>query len=229
MPSLINCPSCHRQLQVPDQFIGQKVQCPGCGTMFLTVVSTQPVSPPAATEGEPPPVAPSSASGTEGSHEVFSIGPPLRPKSGVADSAESPPGSLTGRVLPPAMGLLVVGLLGFFFSLFLLAIAPKAANAPNPMPGMIPDENWDQMQELERGPVGKAIRGLFALISLLIMAAGMQMMRLKSWGLAVTGSILAMVNFQGACCCLGLPVGVWALIVLTQPVVRSAFAAQSAE
>ncbi len=35
MPEIITCSSCQRQLQVPDNFAGQKVQCPKCGATFV--------------------------------------------------------------------------------------------------------------------------------------------------------------------------------------------------
>jgi hypothetical protein len=34
MPEIINCPSCQRKLQVPEELIGQGVQCPTCSTAF---------------------------------------------------------------------------------------------------------------------------------------------------------------------------------------------------
>jgi hypothetical protein len=52
------------------------------------------------------------------------------------------------------------------------------------------------------------------------------MMKQQSYGFAVTASILAMVPCVGTstCCCLiGLPIGLWALIALTQPDVRATF------
>ena len=46
MAETVACPSCQRQLQVPGQYLGQKVQCPECRHMFVattTTVSTQPL------------------------------------------------------------------------------------------------------------------------------------------------------------------------------------------
>jgi hypothetical protein len=34
MASIVNCPSCSRRLQVPNDLFGQKVKCPTCGTIF---------------------------------------------------------------------------------------------------------------------------------------------------------------------------------------------------
>jgi hypothetical protein len=46
MAEIVACPSCQRKLQIPEQFFGQKVQCPECREMFVaaaTSVSAQPI------------------------------------------------------------------------------------------------------------------------------------------------------------------------------------------
>jgi hypothetical protein len=51
------------------------------------------------------------------------------------------------------------------------------------------------------------------------------MMKLRSRGLALTASILAMIPFTSPCCLLGLPVGIWSMLVLSKPEVSAAFEA----
>lgn len=34
MSTIVNCPSCQRKLKVPEELLGKKVKCPGCGGMF---------------------------------------------------------------------------------------------------------------------------------------------------------------------------------------------------
>jgi len=38
MPEVLTCPSCQRKLQVPEDLLGQDVQCPTCGATFLARV-----------------------------------------------------------------------------------------------------------------------------------------------------------------------------------------------
>jgi hypothetical protein len=52
--------------------------------------------------------------------------------------------------------------------------------------------------------------------------AGWQMRKLQSWGIGVAGSIVAMLPCS-LCCLLGLPIGIWALIVLMSDEVKRAF------
>jgi predicted Zn finger-like uncharacterized protein len=35
MPELVTCPSCTKQLRVPDALLGKNVKCPQCGTIFV--------------------------------------------------------------------------------------------------------------------------------------------------------------------------------------------------
>ena len=51
----------------------------------------------------------------------------------------------------------------------------------------------------------------------------LQMRQLKRFPVAVAGTIVAMAPFVSSCCCLGLPLGIWALIVLFNPDVRAGF------
>jgi hypothetical protein len=54
MTEILTCPNCQRQLQIPEQFLGQTVQCPECRHMFTatsTAVSSTPTATSPATAG----------------------------------------------------------------------------------------------------------------------------------------------------------------------------------
>ena len=72
------------------------------------------------------------------------------------------------------------------------------------------------------------VMSLLALaVSGLILWSGLQMRQLKGRGLAIAGSILGMLPcFTGCCCVIGLPVGIWALVVLMNNEVKAAFEGQ---
>jgi hypothetical protein len=56
MAEIITCPNCERKLQVPEEFLGQTVQCPECRHMFVAAsssVTSQPL--PSATPTSPKP------------------------------------------------------------------------------------------------------------------------------------------------------------------------------
>ena len=65
-----------------------------------------------------------------------------------------------------------------------------------------------------------------AVFGVLILLGGVKLMNLSGTGLPITGSILAMIPCTSSCCCLiGLPAGIWALVVLSRPDVKAAIAA----
>ncbi|MCY3023696.1 MAG: protein kinase [Planctomycetota bacterium] len=57
-----------------------------------------------------------------------------------------------------------------------------------------------------------------------VLYAGMKMRQLRSYNVAFIGAVLAVIPFFSTpCFCLGIPVGIWALSVLSKPGVKSAF------
>ncbi len=60
-------------------------------------------------------------------------------------------------------------------------------------------------------------------VSALVIYGAVQMRTLKSYSWAMAGSILAMIPCIGPCCCLGLPIGIWSVVVLSRPEVKAAF------
>jgi hypothetical protein len=60
-----------------------------------------------------------------------------------------------------------------------------------------------------------------AIGSLVILWAAVQMMRLRSYGLAIAGSVLVLLSGIGTV--LGVAIGVWSLVTLSRPDVRAAF------
>ena len=49
------------------------------------------------------------------------------------------------------------------------------------------------------------------------------MKSLTSYGGAMTGAILAVIPCFSPCCIVGIPIGIWALVVLNDPVVKKGF------
>jgi len=142
--------------------------------------------------------------------------------------------SSKAKIVAPAVGLVVVAILSVFmtmlsifgnvFNRWLLRMA-ESSN--------LPPEKLDPIREgIARGDFG-AIPYVFAVVhvtmALLIILGALRMMKQQSYGFAVTASILAMVpcvGTSGCCCLIGLPIGMWALIVLMDNDVKAAFGAQ---
>ena len=64
---------------------------------------------------------------------------------------------------------------------------------------------------------------LMIVLSAVALFGAVQMMRLRSYGLAMTAAIISLIPCVGPCCCIAIPFGIWALVVLMKPNVKAAF------
>ncbi len=129
---------------------------------------------------------------------------------------------MQNKVKGPAFALIVLGVLGILGAIWGF-ISPTD---PEVIRNALEQGNMDAEQvDMTIGFVSKFAVGInivqLAMAGLLVFA-GSQMLKLKSWGLAVTASIVAMIPCW-CCCILGVPVGIWALIVLLDKDVKAAF------
>jgi predicted PurR-regulated permease PerM len=60
-------------------------------------------------------------------------------------------------------------------------------------------------------------------VGVVVLLGALKMKKLESREWAMTASILAMIPCISPCCIVGLPIGIWALVVLSKPEVKSAF------
>jgi hypothetical protein len=66
-------------------------------------------------------------------------------------------------------------------------------------------------------------------MALLVLIGGIRMMQMSGPALPTIGAVLVMIPCSVGCCCLiGVPVGIYALMVLSRPEVRIAMAAKHA-
>lgn len=66
---------------------------------------------------------------------------------------------------------------------------------------------------------------LLLIASGFVLFASIQMRQRRSYALAYAGAVVAAIPCVGPCCLLGIPFGIWALVVLHRPEVRSEFPA----
>ncbi len=135
-----------------------------------------------------------------------------------APLSDEPQRLVQGRVIAPAIALITLATLGLALSIFNVGWALTTHQIDPRGP-----ELMQQIQKGATGPMAATVQGGFALLNLLILLGGIQMYRFRTWGLAVAASGLAIVNFGSCCCIPGLPVGIWSLIILMLPDVRTAF------
>jgi hypothetical protein len=124
------------------------------------------------------------------------------------------------KVKGPALGVLISTIVGLLLTLLgivlnilglsLIAVADQPAQ-----PEIV-------------SVVGQGIIGLvFNIIALIgggvIVFGCLKMMKLQSYGFAFTTCILAMIPCISPCCLLGIPFGIWGLVVLNEPRVKNSF------
>lgn len=128
------------------------------------------------------------------------------------------------QIQGPAIGLLVTGILLVIFALIGLVGNLMGATF-RPPPGEVPPEFQQLMNVLEgmQGPMAIVSSLIGLAISGLVIFAAQKMRMLESFALVVTATILAMVPCTSPCCCIGIPVGIWVLVVLFKPEVKAAF------
>jgi len=214
----IQCPTCGQVGNVPDEAIGQRVKCHACGSIMIIA--------------EPPATSP---------EELVFNDPYAAPRPWVPVQSAVDPQSLRWKVQSPAIALIVTSVIGIGLSITMIqnyfqmqSMQPMYHDmgeflGQQPGPN---DEHAQQVREtmslfssmLSSTGSMRLITGLLGVASSGVVFAGaLSMMSLRWYPLAIAGSVLAIIPMVSPCCLLGLPFGIWSLVVLLQPDVRAAF------
>jgi hypothetical protein len=140
-----------------------------------------------------------------------------------------PPGVSAAKdaVNVPSIVLMIVGAIGVLSSLSGLVSSGSSDMVKNILDqsGNMPDEQREMLLKFAEASSGVGSK-LFSLISLgynaFIIFGAIKMRQLQNFGLAMAAAILAIVPCSG-CYCLGIPFGIWALVVLNKPEVKASF------
>jgi len=189
----ISCPQCGKILEAPYP-LPSLAKCPFCAGVFAPG--------PAAPQVPPPP------------------GPVLAPL-----PIPSPRPAAADQIRTPAIGIMLAGALSFLWALFDLVACMVFLNdlrqgkAP-PLPPVF--ANFVQLDETQLIlEIGLDVIKLVT-CSVVVLAA-LRMLQLRSYAVAITGSILSLIPCLTCCLCLGVPFGIWALVLLNRPEIRSSF------
>lgn len=150
-----------------------------------------------------------------------SVGPAPMMTGSVVPPTSAPGGreaALAG-VKGPAIGMIVSCALGMAFTL--MGRVMNFARGPQDL-SQLPPELARLVRSLE-GPAGIAMELLSLAMGALVIVGAIRMMQLRQHGLAFAAAILVMIPCLSPCCLLGIPFGIWALVVLNKPEVKSHF------
>lgn len=123
------------------------------------------------------------------------------------------------QVNGPAIGLIITAILGFFMQA--ASLVGHLVMGASFMGG-----NQMQNEALAKwfsGTIGVGVNIIGMLVSGLILVGGLKMRKLENYGLVMAATIIAMIPCISPCCLIGLPIGIWALVVLSKPEVKSTF------
>lgn len=142
------------------------------------------------------------------------------------EPAKTPPGVQPGNtgnasqmISTPAILVMVAGGIGIltaivFLGLNVLSLGVNAAAAAD-QPGGIAN--------MMSGTIGIVFNVISIATGAFIIFAGLKMKNLENYTLSMIGAIIAMIPCITGCCLVGLPAGIWALVVMNNPEVKSAF------
>ena len=145
---------------------------------------------------------------------------------GAAASVAAPEGgdreAALQAVKAPAIALIVTASLGILYYAFNAIFCLVGGGMFHGQVGANVPPQLQQMMENMRGPVAGAVSLVIVATQIFVLFGAIKMLRLQAYGLVLTAVIIAMLPC-GCCCLLGLPFGIWALVVINKPEVKSQF------
>ena len=145
-----------------------------------------------------------------------SAAPPSFPSGGGREAAlQAVRGPAIALIAIASLGIAYYGLSGLF------ALFHGGMMFHHELPPNIPPQLRAFIQGM-RGPMAGVISLGIAAVNGFVLLGAINLLRLRNYGVAMVASIVAMLPC-GCCCVLGLPAGIWALVTLNKPEVKSQF------
>ncbi len=238
MPIEFYCTECRCLLRTGDETAGKQARCPECGAIVpIPEVSVMAEPPTRAGKDRGPPLPetlphPYSPDSTP---QAAPAGPqgPLPPPGEEPDLPPLPVAEIrayaVGRLVGPAVALIALCGLSIGFQLFMVAMQVIGIGIAGVAAG-----EQGAARAVAAGTMAIVLRLAAVLVDLVVIVGAIRMMRVQAYGLAMASAALVMVPMSClvsppmSICCLpvwfvDLAAAVWALVVLADPQVRSAF------
>jgi hypothetical protein len=232
MPIEAICPSCKQKLKVPDALVGKKVRCQKCNSIFMAeeeiemeVVEEPPQSieviegPPKAKREERPPRV------LDDEEEEDELDDEPRPPRRRKRRKRRRLSSVAEQVRIPALLLYITGFVGAGVNLIwviyrVVVVITLSSSVPAGSPGF---QSGQATGFIAGAIIGVIVQLCVAFVwSALVVKGAQSMSSLQGYSSAIAGCIIAMLPC-GCGCFMGLPIGIWGLVVLTQNDVKRAF------
>ncbi len=140
------------------------------------------------------------------------------------ESDVPPPDNIHNRVQGPAIGLIVTAGIGIALQAigFIITLVSDSIFGMYwwmEEAGNIEEISWSGMSSA--WSLGGIIIGIA--LGIIVLFGAIKMKNLESYSFAMAAAIIAIIPCVSPFCLLGLPMGIWALVVITKPEVKSAF------
>lgn len=151
------------------------------------------------------------------------------------DPYDDPRPGAKAKLIVPAVGLILIGVLSVLYAIFNSLLSGQTkSNIDRQIRQVEMSQAMDATQKKQFQLIMRLYKdymplfnGLSAVCGAVIGIGGFQMMSLSARPVCFAAAILSIIPFTNCCCCLGCVFGVWAIIVMNLPDVRSGFAFQS--
>ncbi|MCE9531231.1 MAG: hypothetical protein K8T89_08940 [Planctomycetes bacterium] len=207
---VIPCPSCQHSVRVPESLFGQPVRCPQCKSYFTAPTRSE--------------------DGILGDPKLLPDPPAFS-----SSASDYPASAGNSSLMLPGLLLLIVGICGVatngmiaymltFGMNEIVANLKKAVNNPDDQihkfaQRKLTEEDIKEANLLVLRDVALTFLG----VSTAVVLGSIAILSRRFFGLAILGSIAAIINLGNGCCLLGFPVGVYCLIKLFDPDSRALF------
>lgn len=227
----LQCPSCNQKVRAPQELLGQPVQCPLCRQIFTAPVrsSSTPGTPPSVIgiqpQGQPPgqyitPPAMGQAPYPPGQYMT----PP-------APGSEDDRARAVALVRWPATFMVIIGGLGLAYQL--VEVLRLRSMGMDGLEKQLAEQRavYESFGMNQATPSAEFMYtlmlvafGVGSVVRLMMVFAGVQMLRLRGYGMSLVGSLAALLPLFDCPCCVFSPmIAIWSLVVLFQPAVRNSF------
>jgi len=125
----------------------------------------------------------------------------------------------------PSVALIVVGVLNILTGLIGAAFNMAGFNRTLPNGNVPPGMNPEllRMIQMSSGGIGAVFNLIGVAVGVVVLLGALKMKKLESREWSMASAILAMIPCLSPCCIVGLPVGIWALVVLNKPQLKNVF------
>ncbi len=127
------------------------------------------------------------------------------------------------QVQGPAIGLLVTAILGILYQILNIVLTALGVTMNAFQQGQAGGQEMPPWVQTMSGGVGMVFGILGIVLGVVVLLGALKMKKLEHYTFAIIATVTAMVPCISPCCLLGLPIGIWALVVLNKPEVKSSF------